>query len=190
MLALSNVNIAIVGRKAPTLSGRRSHVFTNNDLCGILFFMSIERRVDTLLIPPLFYDVLSGELRPPSDPNNAVHRLGRLAYRTYEVGQAQPRNQRDRCDRYTYSPSWAQDVEATAKAEYLFGPNLHVMSGLVIKASSGEELAVHCFDANKLLFVNVNHESGATNLHLGANLESVRDEVTRLAQNLFDAVEK
>lgn len=41
---------------------------------------------EALLVRPLFYDVLSGGFRPPSDPEQRTHTLARLAFASVQKG--------------------------------------------------------------------------------------------------------
>lgn len=145
-------------------------------------------RVDTFLIPPLFYDVLGGEFQPQSDPDSRTHTLGRLACRTYEQGKLSPA-ERGGWESYRYTPSWASGVEATVHCDYLFDPNLHVMQQLAVHAASGKVLSVAAFANNGRMFAQVNGGESIP-LELGEGLIEVRDEVAQLSQALFDTVEK
>lgn len=145
------------------------------------------RRVDTLLAPPLFLDVLSGEFQPPSDPEGRAHRLSRLAYRAYEAGTERPYKYGNR---YSYTPSWAQDVESTVTCEYHFDDNLSVLRALSLRTATGQELAIHTFVANGMNFLNVNHGHESSRLELGSDLVQAQASVTELAQAFFDTVER
>jgi hypothetical protein len=61
----------------------------------------------------LFYDALSGEFYPATDPKHRAHTLGRLCVATFQKGErtnAEP-------DKYRYAPSWATGTMAVAGAE-------------------------------------------------------------------------
>lgn len=145
----------------------------------------MSNRIDNVLIHPLFTEVLSGEFFPPSDPEGRAHRLSRLAIRAVEAGQIDEAAHRT----FTYKPSWANSVEAIVATDYLFDPNIYIMSRLSLKAASGGELDVLHLTANGLSFVNIDYAQSNQRLELGRPLIEAQVQITQLAQQLFDASE-
>ncbi len=70
-----------------------------------------------IVVSPLFYDALSGEFVPDSDPERRKHTLGRLSMAAVQKGEA---TQVDRWRRdFEYKPSWAPGVLATAVCSHM-----------------------------------------------------------------------
>jgi hypothetical protein len=70
-----------------------------------------------LLVHPLFYDALSGEFTPPSDPEARAHTLGRLAYAAFSKGTEYEGRSVPGRMLYAYEPSWAPGVKATVSVD-------------------------------------------------------------------------
>lgn len=137
------------------------------------------------MIHPLFADVLSGEFLPPSDPEGRAHRLSRLAFKTVEAGHFDEADHNS----FTYTPSWADAVEARVVTGYLFDPSIFIMSRLTLKATSGGNLDVMHLTANGRSFVNIDHWYENQLLELGRPLIRIQERITGLAQQLFDTAE-
>jgi hypothetical protein len=67
-------------------------------------------KIDTAAL--LFYDALSGEFHPATDPQHRAHTLGRLCVATFQNGERTETEP----DKYRYPPSWAAGTMAVARA--------------------------------------------------------------------------
>ena len=152
---------------------------------------------ERFFIRPLVYDAMSGEFAPPTDPEKRLHTLGRLALATVTKGKyTLDRESFDPL--FTYRPSWAPDVTAQVRinylpmhvtGEYLATPMLAITS-LDLTSESGKGLHVsdETGDDGVTLYID---DSEAPNdviyydLALGTRLRDAKATVTNAAERLF-----
>lgn len=133
----------------------------------------------------LFYDVLSGEFTPPSDPEHSQHTLARLAVATSEKGRG-PDDCRD------YVPSWAQDTYTLLETDIIGD---HVLS---IGSSALDKSNFHQFadftsdpargprDRHELVITDNTGLEVVHPLELGPRLNELRAEIAKIAQKFYD----
>lgn len=133
-----------------------------------------------------FLEALSGRFRPPSDPAQQEHTLGRLILGTVEKGV--PEFGAAGKSRYTYTPSWAP-VEAQVNL-------LHDrISRLTLGSSVGSLIFVNNFvhnHTNELIIMDYSVDSLLPEQRLTLGYEFGYDDqqqvVTDTAQRYFDKV--
>jgi hypothetical protein len=157
---------------------------------SIIYFMSINP--EQFFIRSHIYDALSGEFRPPTDPEKRLHTLGRLAIATVTKGQYTLNHEDESFDPlFTYRPSWAPDVTAQVTGEYLT-PHLMAIASLDLNDESGRGLFVsdETDKSGVVLQIDDSEEPGDGiyyDLALGAELQDARAAVTKAAQEFFSA---
>jgi hypothetical protein len=130
-----------------------------------------------LLVEPRIYDALSGEFKPPCDPLQRLHTLGRLIVGAYEKGASTG----SRSQETLYRPSWAPNIEvyvdswAVSKQHMLFTGfelrNIHnEYAGLIMR--SGPQT------------LDIGYE--VYELSPGDKLTVAKNKATELAQQFFD----
>ena len=80
----------------------------------------MRHNLQNLLVRPPFYDALSGEFIPQSDPDKRHHTMARLAFKAYAKGEhqsAEIASNGKRMFSRRYEPIWAPGVIATAYAK-------------------------------------------------------------------------
>ncbi len=146
-------------------------------------------------VPPLFFDVLCGEFRPPHDLRGFTHTLGRLSVRAYEAGervalpesgiQVPPLMAGIRA--YRYTPSWAGNVQATTITDYY--PLTPSMAGIVLEAPESTLAIFSEQDDDRRHGVRLELPDGSssfTPLVVGHGLNDIRDSITAGVQTFFD----
>jgi len=153
------------------------------------------RRINPL-IDPLYYDLLSGEFSPISDPSGSQHSMGRLAIATYRKGLETGRD--NKYAHREYTPSWAPHISTRImldlrdEYEEIGGVSLAVIDNekrgynlidfdldlLDIEAGIVPQLVIRHTDRD------VDKEERYP-LELGPNLNDVKDRVAQYANHIF-----
>ncbi len=84
--------------------------------------MSLPRLAQDVVMRPLFYDALSGEFAPKSDPSKRNHTLGRLVVATFRKGDVVEENYdpgEPGLSAISYSPSWAPNSVARVEGKVI-----------------------------------------------------------------------
>ena len=157
-------------------------------------FTSKNLDLQHLGVRPLFYDALSGEFVPPSDPNGHAHTLGRLAYASVLKGEIS-RNEvvpgigRRVVDTYTYVPSWSGVISRAIREQSSMG----FIAGLELRPNvegEVEKLGVYDIQLNDghrgIQLVGTDERT--IPLELGESIGQSRSAVTEAAQSFFDYV--
>lgn len=146
---------------------------------------------------PLFYDALSGEFAPRSDPLKRKHTLGRLAVAAVQKGEVQ--EQDDSMCMFQYEPSWAAGVVAVATcstgimtysgSDEIAVPRLTAIS--LVNSSINTELSVYedqRYPEGRMELVIVENETPfvGMSLELGPDIASTRKTIAARAQYFFD----
>lgn len=143
-----------------------------------------------------FYDALSGEFHPPTDTERRAHTLGRLLLATYEKGDVvDPHSHREM---RTYQPSWAP-IHSTVHISHW---DIHSLT-LVDEVGERVMQFEHTLEGKRDVTTNKDyrtiriHDSDfpgkpvfEQRLGHGLDYNSVRNVVTRSAQDFFDGVGK
>lgn len=145
--------------------------------------------LESVVVHPLFYDALSGEFTPPSDPETQ-HTLGRLTFAVLAKGERNTETQA--IDAVSYSPSWAPEVTATVAYSDNPDDEYRLVTGLWLRADTSNQ-TLHIAD-NRLRsgHVGVYLASAGVRelpLSLGQELNEARSRVTDAAQRFFDSVQ-
>ena len=137
----------------------------------------------------LFYDALSGEFTPPSDPLHRQHTLARLAVAAVEKGRG-PDDARD------YVPSWALGTYAIVERSDDEETNFSQTS-LTIAGSSGRWPQIYRFEDYRLNPTNgprdvhklvISDAHGGEIIHpliLGPRLEKIKHEIAVIAEGFY-----
>jgi hypothetical protein len=173
------------------------------DIYSLLWYFK-RMQENELFLRPLFYDALSREFTPLSDPERRSHTLGRLAYAAFVKGDVVTTGFPQQIEggwSKVYSPSWAPNVNARLDGISVIDPNIastenstmYNVKSLCLEANDGN----HYLD----LIDNTWHEDGtsamllATNgserkleLELGRKLELARGTVVTHALSFFNDV--
>lgn len=165
-------------------------IFTKIIFDAILYFMS--GSLARFTVRPLFYEVLSGEVHPPSDSQRRDHTLGRLAYEAVSEGNAEIIGETDPGYLlYRYRPSWASHVLATAECDMEEGEWGEVptqLRSIELSDTTGRTLLVadENFDGPQNAFVGTLESDVRVPLRLDESLSTARITVTAAAQSFFD----
>lgn len=131
-----------------------------------------------------FYDALSGNFNPPSDPQGRTHTLGRLMIATFEKGVET--NHGSHRQRHTYRPSWAPVTSVVHVSHW-------DMRSLSLEGDGRELMLAHTLSGKKHRSLQV--------IDTGLGLEPILEEplgqefgyvdlqerVSSIAQNFFNA---
>ena len=118
-----------------------------------------------LYLRPLFYDALSGEFTPFTDPEKR-HTLGRLLVGTYLRGEIEVLNEDDApYEKYIYTPSWAGQISVSLTCEYGSSDNQQIRTawGLWMRNSENQN------------YLNVvDGQTGQIEeMHIGTNVDGI-----------------
>ncbi len=138
-----------------------------------------------------FYDALSGEFQPPTDPDK-MHTLGRLARATYRKGDENKDAVRTFPGRvFYYEPKWAAGVTVTTGCEFIEGTESLRMSLLsLVCGEEGITFMNATSEEEEPGLVILEEDGGAKeySLELGLLLVEAKLAVTGLAQKFFESV--
>lgn len=145
------------------------------------------RLAEDLFVRPLFYDALSGEFQPPTDPQRRSHTLARLAVATFTKGEEIESD----AEQVTllYKPSWAP-IESTVACPIDLETGRTTLTLLSLEMPERE---VNFIDASmgKLprgLVLSTGHGAEIwLGVELGTELDGTRMLATRAAQVFFNA---
>jgi hypothetical protein len=150
--------------------------------------------ITNVLIHPLFYDALSGEFEPLSDPMGRKHTLGRLAFASCvkgEITDTHDLSDFTLLDR-TYSPSWAPAIKATVSGD-IGRDRLDETTFTLRELSISTDQTAH-----NHLSIRENQHRGEVfgveindshfSVDLGESLLSVRSLIADEAQKFFDDI--
>ena len=141
----------------------------------------------------LFYDALSAEFRPPTDPQRGIHTLARLATAACENGTYDSVE-----DAYTYSPSWAEHsyvMVSQPDDERPFRTQL-VLSDLYgrwprqVRFTNTASNAAMGPRRNNLVIVDSDRTERVLPLELSQALREARSSVANAAQNYYDGLKR
>jgi hypothetical protein len=154
----------------------------------------MNRPTEKLFIRPLFYDALSGEFSPPTDPLNRKHTLGRLAVATFIKGGSVSENYVVNGFQATpviqYKPSWAEKVSSTISLEVDKNTMVHSLTQLDLRTSDRGLTVIDMRRGNKprgIVLIS-NEGDQILPLDLDENLDAARLAVSEEAQKIFDSV--
>lgn len=135
----------------------------------------------------LFYDVLSGEFKPPSDSQGRTHTLARLTMAAFQKGDHKQTPQ----DTAIYRPSWAAGSIATAEA-LRSGELTGLMIRQDIPAGGSNWASFSKFQARGIGHGPQVHVVDSTGfdvtrpLRLGDELEGLQADIAAVAQGFYD----
>jgi hypothetical protein len=148
-------------------------------------------RPETLFVRPLFYDAISGEFTPPTDPLHGQHTLGRLAIASFIKGSRVTNTPGS--EEYHYVPSWAENVDTwvdVLQDTPSFARHLTVLS---LRNQQDESQILTIADTR---YTRSSVDRGITitdtegmqflPLSLGEELAAARQLIAEKAQNFFD----
>jgi len=150
----------------------------------------ILRSYEFMTARPLFTDVLSGDIVPPTDPVLRVHNLARLSVATFMRGLENPRRDDDDIASYVYMPSWAPGVEATVFCEVDPDNGRQNMVSLSLVAEHtgldiDETIRVSGIQEVTVIEDREGGDETTYNINLGESLYVARLAVTGAAQHFF-----
>lgn len=138
------------------------------------------------LAPNLFYDALSGEFQPPTDPKGRIHTLARLAVGAGQRGEAVAQQ----ASLYRYTPSWAVGSYAVAEwvsSNKLLGLSLEVGEPAVSTWADFQLVqAGHKLSQPELLMSDSTGVEALNPLELGPGLNDLRAQAAGVAQAFYD----
>lgn len=147
------------------------------------------------LVRPEFYDVLSGEFLPQTDPARKRHTLGRLAVATYRRGERiQLVSDLTTPGTVTmlYDPSWATHTQVvtnweTVNRRWLRSRGDLELRSVQISDTFGNLFAVRYFpDSETVSFQGADPVVQSRPANIGEDLDATRTELTTAAQAFFD----
>jgi hypothetical protein len=149
---------------------------------------------ENFLIRPHVYDALSGEFRPPTDPEKRLHTIGRLAIAAVTKGDYKlihAEGESDFAPRFIYHPSWAPHVTVQVDADFISRDHDQMlMSGIDLKSETHRGMyfgdAADSSDGVTLV-IDRAQETVYYDLALGAELQGARAAATKAAQEFFSA---
>jgi hypothetical protein len=146
----------------------------------------------SILINPMYGDALGGEFFPPTDPGKA-HTLGRLAVGTVLKGSRPDTSEMSDTANYTYCPSWAPGVTATAtcleKRRIKYSEIIRLR--LAQPHNSYSLLLRSIVDGGQgpdRIEIIFGSESQELPLALGPDISTARGTVSKFAQEFFDSL--
>lgn len=152
--------------------------------------MTTAERPAELYIKPLFYDALSGEFRPPSDPQKQVQTLGRLGYTAFNEGELELINHsvEPQLD-FRYTPSWAPNTVTTLHCSQV-GEGGLLVAHTVSLTNTDSKKSLHIMDTRPG-WMEIGHgdDEKALPLELGESLAAARLAVAEAAQMFFDEID-
>lgn len=157
----------------------------------------MSRSIENIYVNPLFYDVLSGEFNPPTDPAKRAHTLGRLALATFSKGEWTPPAIGGSRAKFTYEPSWAPQalVEVTASRlpKTQDTPEIVSLSLLAPEQPDNDTFFYTVGGPDNGTHVAISRlqrmESTILPLELGPGLAQGRELATQVAQEFFDSLQ-
>lgn len=146
----------------------------------------MKRSIENLSIRPLFYDALSGEFNPATDPQRK-HTLGRLIVATFLKGDTRLGHPYADPLEFTYRPSWASGVGSTIDCDQVDKTTFRV-SDITLRSSFGELLIADdtTMESARLLISTSNNREQYS-LGLGKDLALAKSAVTKAANEFFAA---
>lgn len=130
----------------------------------------------------LFYDLLSGEFQPMSDPEGRKHTLARLAVATAIKGAFYEKDLAGIGDVFIYTPTWAPDVEAV-----VFGPkNQDKITSFSLFSSGDQALHFEDHDDQAIIECTLLNRPEVVELKLSADFFVARTMVANLAEVFFN----
>lgn len=143
-----------------------------------------------LVVPPLFYDALSGGFRPPTDPKAQEHTAARLAFAAATKGE--PLQLVDpNFTAYEYNPSWAKEVTATAGCENnYFITGIRTLVSLTLSGEHAGPLSLRTDDDTDGTGLIIRQSGSEQYLPttLGTDLAYARERVTQAMQEYFNGL--
>lgn len=158
--------------------------------------MPTHRNTSTLRVHHLFYDALSSEFKPPSDPEERLHTLGRLAYATARKGNEDVGGFNLYKRSFRYVPSWAASCEVTAKYTRKFNETLLTLEDLELAGSENNSLRIEALPVGdnpddpefRFTITDVACNSETYDLELGCKLTVARTALAGVAQEFFNTI--
>jgi hypothetical protein len=160
--------------------------------------------IDRLSVHPLFFDALSGEFIPTSDPQQRQHTLGRLAYAAFTKSDLIPADDMHVVNTIgdpfmaVYRPSWAPTVETTVTGSLEEDDHAFRLTGIELLNEQGELLRIsnHYYNEEQNSFQmklpgGRNGPVATTvsgSLALGDGLSYARAKITQEAERFFETV--
>ena len=139
-----------------------------------------------ITVRPLFYDALSGEFLPPSDPLQRAHTLGRLSYAACSKGTRSP-DARPWISKFLYTPSWAEHVRVIADCHSTGTNNQeHFLGAITLVSVAGTQLEIADLEGDGI-YIAENGNETELEVQLGTELSIARQAVTCAAQRFFEA---
>jgi hypothetical protein len=149
-------------------------------------------RVEHVRFDPLFYDALSGEFKPPQDPEERTHTLGRLALATLIKGGTPytPCASHSRHEAVSYRPSWASSAHAIIEYDDLRPLDLHVTDVRLIDDNDDENFLfvsrTMSADERWIAKLSTADLESTFGLELSADMDQTQKSIAEAAQNFFD----
>lgn len=143
------------------------------------------------IVKPLFYDVLSGEFVPATDPTKRKHTLGRLAFAAVQKGEAL--QVEDHRRDFEYEPSWAPGILVTAACSHVADGELGNREDLVLSlvgidlVNKLDNSSLTVMEDEKEFFIIENEMRFPSKpLELGPNIARTRRIITLRAHAFFE----
>ena len=137
-------------------------------------------RPEDFTVRPLFYDALSGEFTPATDPRQ--HTLGRLAVATIKKGSYSLQDSGS-YPAYSYTPSWAPEVTCEVDGVFTIGGRA-ILQGISLSRDNDRSLYVRDY-AGTAVDVIGGAEDMRYELELGEHLLVARQAVSAAAEAFF-----
>jgi hypothetical protein len=159
------------------------------------------RSLKEFFAPPLVTDILTGEFKPPSDPDEETHQLGRLATAAYRDGAGVDPTDFERgvagqpsyLHAAQFTPTWARDVVARVLYRSLGPPyyGLDFLAGLhLVNAPTADRLVIgidHVAEQVRLTS-SLRDPIAPLAVALGATMTAHKQLITDWAQEFFNTV--
>ncbi len=147
--------------------------------------------VEDTYIRPLFYEALTGEFKPPSDPEKRVHTLGKITIATFTKGTLIRGFSDEWHVGYEYNLSWAPKVHSRVICLEDMDHLKTNLSQLVLNTES-EELTFQDAlnnsesESSGIVIVSSGKRIVELPLWLGPELEIAKEAITNSAQSFFN----
>jgi hypothetical protein len=149
-------------------------------------------RVEHVRFDPLFYDALSGEFKPPQDPEERSHTLGRLALATLIKGGTPytPCASQSRHEAVSYRPSWVSSIHSIIEYDDLRPLDLHVTDVRLIDDNDDENFLfvsrTMSADEQWIAKLSTAELESTFRLELSADMDQTQKSIAEAAQNFYD----
>ncbi len=140
---------------------------------------------EILLGRQMFYDVLSGEFSPATDPLESVRTLGRLAQEAFSYGDEVSGPAVDAHVGVLYTPVWAPSVKVLVVCDAVGESDFLLLKKISLDTKDGPKLALEDVSLGNQRVIQVKDGPDTTALRLGIELPATKALITQAATRFF-----